>query len=363
MHRISSFLAAIALAAFPAAAAPALKVGDPAPAIKVGKWFKGQPVEKFDPSQVYVVEFWATWCGPCKKNIPHLTELAKKYEGKARILGISIFEPEKTDHQKRLDLVGKFVTAMGDKMDYIVAADDNDGFMAKNWMEAAGEQGIPTAFIVGKDGRIAWIGYPWQGMDENLAAAVAGTLDMEAMKADAAKRQREKDEKAAVSALFKPAQELQAQGKTQEALAALDQLEAAHPELAGGIGGMRFRLLLSTDGAAACREARRLLEGPLKNNHNALYTMTRDLTEPAGLTNIDWEVPVALATRAVELSNGAPNTLFVLAHAYYRKGDFAKAVATAEQAVAKSAADPDSDPQSIAFMKGMLEKYRAAAAK
>ncbi len=113
------------LALASAQAAPKLKVGDPAPPLNAAKWFKGQPVEWFHTNTVYFVEFWATWCGPCKKNIPHLTEQAKKLDGKARILGFSIWESEKTDHAKRLAAVGKFVEGMGDQMDYTVAADAN----------------------------------------------------------------------------------------------------------------------------------------------------------------------------------------------------------------------------------------------
>ena len=59
---------------------------------------------------------------------------------------------------------------MGDKMDYRVAMDkvpDGDvrgqnGAMAKNWMIAAGQNGIPTAFIVDRDSKIAWIGHPME---------------------------------------------------------------------------------------------------------------------------------------------------------------------------------------------------------
>ena len=45
--------------------------------------------------------------------------------------------------------------------------------MAKNWMKAAGQNGIPTAFIVNKEGKIAWIGHPGR-MDEPLDKIVAG---------------------------------------------------------------------------------------------------------------------------------------------------------------------------------------------
>ena len=54
-----------------------LKVGDPAPPLSVSKWVKGTP-NKLTPGKVHVVEFWATWCGPCKATIPHITELSKR---------------------------------------------------------------------------------------------------------------------------------------------------------------------------------------------------------------------------------------------------------------------------------------------
>ena len=71
---------------------------------------------------------------------------------------------------------------MGDKMDYSVALDTvpekgkpTDGVMAKTWLKAAEENGIPTAFVV-KDGKIAWIGHPMK-LDEPLAKITAGDWD------------------------------------------------------------------------------------------------------------------------------------------------------------------------------------------
>ena len=355
----------LVLLSLPAAwAAPTLKVGDAAPPLKVAKWFKGQPVEKFEPGSIYVVEFWATWCGPCKKNIPHLSELAKKYEGKASIIGVSIWESEKTDHDKRLAKVGSFVEEMGAKMDYLVAADDNDGSMGKTWMEAAEEKGIPTAFIVGKDGKVAWIGYPWE-MDQKLQQTVDGTLDVKAVQADAAKKQEDKDAKAKVDALFMPIGELKQQGKAVEALAALDKLEAEHPELADRCGFMRYRVLLDHDDAAASQQALKLATSSLKDNPTALYMITRDLTEPAKRTTVDWAVPVALANRAAELTKGKDNhtnVLIALAHAYFRKGDLAKAIETAKEAEKEAGANADFDKHSLSYLQGRIRQYEQAAA-
>ena len=115
-------------------------VGSPAPAIKVAKWIKGSEVKGFEKGKTYVVEFWATWCGPCRKAIPHVIELAKQYKDKVTFVGVSVWENDET----YLDSVQKFVDKMGEKMEYNVAADDkfgNEGTMARTWMQAAPAQG------------------------------------------------------------------------------------------------------------------------------------------------------------------------------------------------------------------------------
>src|SRR5687768_5815604 len=78
------------------AATDTLIVGDPAPPIAVRKWIKGDPVTNFQPGKVYVVEFWATWCGPCQAAMPHLSELARKYKGKAEVISFDVKEDKKT---------------------------------------------------------------------------------------------------------------------------------------------------------------------------------------------------------------------------------------------------------------------------
>jgi len=139
--------------------APELTVGSMAPRISVDRWLKGAPVYTYERGRVYVVEFWATWCTPCVASIPHLTELQKQYPN-ITIIGVTASEqPTRFNLDDRLTKAESFVAKQGTRMDYTVAYEGN-GFMWSNWMVPARRGGIPSTFIVGADGRIAWIGHP-----------------------------------------------------------------------------------------------------------------------------------------------------------------------------------------------------------
>ncbi len=151
-----------------------LKAGDRAPEFKVEKFVKGQPITGFEKGNVYVVEFWATWCGPCIKAFPHLSELQKEYKDRGvTIIGTNVWET-KDYTDETYAKVEKFVADKGDIMGYTVAYDGAGQHMTREWMSAAGQNGIPAAFVIGKDGNIAWIGHPMQ-LDYVLPDVVAGT--------------------------------------------------------------------------------------------------------------------------------------------------------------------------------------------
>ena len=149
----------------------ALRVGSDAPALNVARWVKGDGPAGLEAGNVYVIEFWATWCPPCRDSIPHLTHLAHAYRDRVTFIGVSVWE--QGSGQETEDHVDAFVSGMGDTMDYLVARDTESNTMADAWMRAAGQDGIPCAFIVDGNGKIAWIGHPMSSMEKEIDAVLA----------------------------------------------------------------------------------------------------------------------------------------------------------------------------------------------
>jgi len=162
---------------------PSFNIGDAAPPLRLRSWLKGQPIQHFRKGRLYVVEFWATWCHPCKVVMPHLSALAREYKDRVTFIGVDIYEKKTTSLEK----IKFFVDSMGHRMDYNVAAGDSD-FMSKGWLDASGERGIPKAFVVNEEGRVAWIGHPRE-LAGVLPRIVSHSWDV---KAELAKRLLEK---------------------------------------------------------------------------------------------------------------------------------------------------------------------------
>ncbi len=167
--------AAVLLAAQTPALAADLSIGDPAPELEVSNWIKGQAVDlaAAKGKQIVVLEFWAIWCCPCIESIPHLTKMQQEYADRGVVVvGVSPHDPGNT-----LQMVQKFVQKQGDRIGYTIAF-DKQGQADKAFMKAAKQDGMPTAFVIDRAGRVAWIGHPLDAMDEALEQMVAGEYDI-----------------------------------------------------------------------------------------------------------------------------------------------------------------------------------------
>lgn len=121
--------------------------GKQAPEFVVEEWLTGKAPDM--KGKVVVIDFWATWCGPCKKLIPEMNEWAAKFKDDVVFIGVSDEKPE---------VVKKFMETT--KMAYHVAIDTK-----KRMSDKIGVQGIPHCIVISPDGVVRWQGWPQDGAD------------------------------------------------------------------------------------------------------------------------------------------------------------------------------------------------------
>lgn len=108
--------------AIPETQEPTYKIGDSALPIEPMAWLRGDPVTNYEPGRVYVVEFWATWCPPCIKTIPHLGGIQRKYANTLTVVGVNA--DGLLGVEGNVDKVHDFMKRHGKEMQYTVAMED-----------------------------------------------------------------------------------------------------------------------------------------------------------------------------------------------------------------------------------------------
>jgi thiol-disulfide isomerase/thioredoxin len=170
-----------------------LNVGDNVPSLNVYKWIKGERVANFKKGTVYVVEFGATWCTPCRAMIPHLSEISRKYKGSVKVISIFAMEDmnvKSTD--KNPAYVGRvqhFVKLRDSAIDYIVGVDGPDRDMEKKWLEAAGTNGVPYSFVIDRNGKLAWVGTGGNELKRIIGIVTAPDYTIDTMLSENNKKQ------------------------------------------------------------------------------------------------------------------------------------------------------------------------------
>ncbi|CAN5737105.1 TlpA disulfide reductase family protein [soil metagenome] len=346
------------------AAKAGLAVGDSAPAYKVESFIKGKPIESLEKGKVYVVEFWATWCGPCVAAFPHLSEMQEKLGDKVTFIGTNIWERGYTDATE--GKIKAFVEKQGDKMAYTVAYDGKSKAMDKAWMQAANQNGIPCAFIVNQEGKIAYIGHP-MAMEKTLDEVVAGKFDITTAKAKAVKQ---KEIEGKLEGLGQKAGEFAQDDNWDGVIKTLDEMAAVDTDNKGRYMMSKFQLLMSkkNDSAAAYRMKDALLaEKSITSDGEMMNAIAWSIVDPqsemaAKDKNLDFAL--TFATKANEATKSEnPGILDTLARVYWEKGDKAKAIETQEKAVAMASKGKKTMANSADDLKATLETYKADAGK
>ncbi len=237
-------------------------------------------------------------------------------------------------------------------MSYIVATDP-DKSVKTEVFSAAGRRGIPSSFIIGKDGRIEWIGHPIR-MDEPLAAVLDGTWDR------AAARKKYDDDQALQQEMNKVRSGLSAAIRADDQDAAMEILDGAilrFPENSSW-KMQKFNLLLTRFHRyeAAYSLGQQLVEKNF-DNESALNSIAWTIADTEGLEVRDLDLALKAATQANKLTESKEAAILdTLARVYYEKGDLDGALKW--QKIAVENADAGAMGDSI---REVLEKYQKIA--
>ena len=119
------------------------QIGKTAPKVEIAEYLNNTGKDPLKGKIVFL-EFWATWCGPCRQTIPHLNKLVEKFQKNVSFVSVS---------NENKDVVQKFMGKT--PMKSFIALDKNN-ITSKNY----NVQSIPQAYIIDKKGNIAWAGHP-----------------------------------------------------------------------------------------------------------------------------------------------------------------------------------------------------------
>ena len=307
--------------------------------LTAAKWLQGEAPKSFEPGKVYLLECWATWCGPCVAAIPHVNELHKKFAAKGlRVLGINVWEDGE-------DKVAKFVKDKGDGMSYPVAYTGRGSAFETEWLKAAGVNGIPHAFVV-KDGKLLLMTHPAELTDKVIEALLSGDEGATriATELNAAKANREKA--ATTITAFRQA----AIAKDTATMAAkLAEMEQTDPKNTWVLPMHLDLLVANKDWPAATKMVAELPEGPPRQI--ALMTTSRNIVSaPDGEYPADFIKAVSKPYRAlIEQAQGRVNAmgLLTLASLDWKAGDKEAAITDAKKA-AEIATNPPANPSASA---------------
>jgi len=224
-----------------------LSVGGKAPEIMASAWLNSPPLSLAKlRGRIVVLEFWATWCPPCRTTIPHLIKLHRQYGPKGVVI-CSLTGESKSK-------VENFARDMG--MIYPVGCGSSSSGVY-------GVRGIPHAFIVDPSGTIAWHGHPAGG----LAAAIEKQLKATPPSLMSPKA------KAAAGALLEKVEALVKKEQYAVASAMLAKLKGAEddPQIAGRVA--RIRTILAARAEEALKDALKQIEA--KQYYQASLTLGR----------------------------------------------------------------------------------------
>ncbi len=296
------------LASEKASADDTLTIGSAAPKLDIEHWLSDRDGEfsgftGFEKDKVYIVEFWATWCGPCISSMPHIVETQDKYFDKGvQIISVSREKLETVEKFLERKVRGEKETTYAELTSAYCLTTDPDGSVSKDYMKAAGQGGIPTAFIVGKTGEVEWIGHPMK-MDKPLEEIVEDKWDRDAFAKEFLIKQKADLMMASIGALI-------GSGKPDEALKKIDAYleensETADARTLSRLKGMRISAAMEMGGDEAIAAFTEMIESAGENPRAINRLTSRIVSQHKSGKKFEEEILKAAceaAGRSVELT-------------------------------------------------------------
>ena len=139
--------------------------GKPAPDIKLSTVDEKEVSLSAEKGNVVLVDYWATWCPPCREGLPHVNEIAQNKDYAAK--GLKVWAINSKENAAK---VKPFLKKMNLNMTVPM---DTTGEFGKNYLV----EGIPTTVVVGRDGTIkkVFIGFG-EGQADQIKSAVEAAL-------------------------------------------------------------------------------------------------------------------------------------------------------------------------------------------
>lgn len=342
------FWAALLMAGVVAHAAT-LKLGDAAPPLQTGQWLQGAPLPGLDTNHVYLLVFWTATYDPCQVALARINGIAEMYQDKGLVaIGQDVYE-------KNEDGIPAYLKKMGKRLTYRVALDDKsrdpEGAMFATWMKAADQTNVPVAFVVDRQGKIAWMGHPMALEQTVLDKILANEFDVAAHAREVAKQQAQQQQEQTLAQ--KLSQALQARD-WDAADAVTKELENSLPPSARyQMGAIRLRIAFGRKDFTSGYQLAGALSDAFPNDIYLQNQLAWTLATTSGLDSTGLALTEKIAGRANAAASGRiPGVLDTLARAQFLNGHTNEAVVTEQKAV-----EAESLEGRAALMK-CLEAYR-----
>lgn len=336
-----------------------LSIGDKAPELKYSKWLKGTPIKSMEANRLYVVEFWATWCGSCIAAMPHLSDLAEKYKDQAAFIGVNVWENTQGKlYESALPAVVKFVNANSRRMRYHVIVDNNAQDMVNLWLKPAKVIGIPMTFIV-KNGLIAWIGHPTK-LDKVLDPIIADTFDIAGFK-----KSYEENLIAYLESETRTKQELESIKQAtdakdfKKAFQLMDEGLTRNPKMVYLYKITKFKIMLDNFPEADVLQFAK--EWSAERNDLLSY-IAGEILKKEGLSRTAYLYSAESFAKAIE-KDPLSSSYHSMAQAYEKAGDFKSAAQAEQKAVSKARAERKDPNFQGKILDSTIDDYEKALDK